>query len=101
HLRRAVSILAPVVLGSAQLMTNPSTKLAAFEAHKKILRALLKHFPTIALVMSAVIYATGFLVVFTFLDSYRLRGVDTDLFKVRFFMSASCSMRSWEMLRFR
>lgn len=66
-------------------MTNGSNEAAAFEAHKRILRALLKHSPTIGLVISAVIYATGFLIVFIFHDSYRLRAVDTDLFKVRFF----------------
>jgi hypothetical protein len=65
-------------------MTAQSTSAHTAE-YQKFLKAILAHFSTIALAGSAVVYASGFLIVFIFHDSYRLRAVDTDLFKVRFF----------------
>jgi hypothetical protein len=53
--------------------------------HKELLRSLLAHFSTYSIIGSATAYATGFLIVFIFHDSYGLRGADNDIFKARFF----------------
>lgn len=53
--------------------------------HKELLKSLLGNFSTYSIIGSAIAYATGFLIIFVFHDSYGLRGADNDIFKARFF----------------
>jgi hypothetical protein len=57
----------------------------ASKRHKELLKSLLGHFSTYSIIGSAIAYATGFLIIFIFHDSYGLRGADNDIFKARFF----------------
>src|SRR5207237_1320020 len=70
--------------GTTNAARTPADSESA-DSHKALLKSFLSHFPTISLVASAIIYTTGFLTIFLFHGSYRLRGVDSDFFKAKFF----------------
>lgn len=55
------------------------------QPQKGVAKKLVEHLPTFSLMFSGMIYATGFLIIFIFHDGYRLRGIDSEFFKAKFF----------------